>query len=110
MKLVYKWGELYEMLKKAVISILSGLFVVVRAVILLVINFAIKGFKTVVSWIRGNPCVAVGLTFIIKLAFAIGVHMNMKVKLTTTEWQRDSLSQRLDSAKMTYYRYQPYKE
>lgn len=110
MKFTYKWSELYELLKKAVISILSGFYGLIRVVVLSVINLAVRGFKTAVSWIRNNPCVAVVLTFIIMLAVVVGVHMNMKVKLTTAEWQRDSLSQRLDSAKMTYYRYQPYKE
>lgn len=65
--------------------------------------------------IKKNPCLSVLATFVVMLLFIAVVHMRMKVKLTTAEWQRDSLEQKLDSIKVvngtsvSYYKYQPYK-
>ena len=48
---------------------------------------------------------------IVMAVIAMGVYRQMKVKLTTARWQRDSLEQRLDSVKIldanntSYFRY-----
>lgn len=83
--------------------------------ILLVINIIATALNLGKNAIKKKPCLSVLATFVVMLLFIAVVHMRMKVKLTTAEWQRDSLEQKLDSIKVvngtnvSYYKYQPYK-
>lgn len=106
----HTYKEIAQTARKAAKSLLAGFISLLWAVLLLVAETAVRAYEKAVSAIRAYPCVSTVATFIVMLAVAIAVHAQMKVQLTTVEWQRDSLVQRLDSAKMTYYRYQSYKE
>lgn len=83
--------------------------------LLLVINIIATALICGKNAIKKKPCLSVLATFVVMLLFIAVVHMRMKVKLTTAEWQRDSLEQKLDSIKVvngtnvSYYKYQPYK-
>lgn len=72
-------------------------------------------FKMTKEAIKEHACWAVVITFVSMLTITFIVHMRMKVKLTTAEWQRDSLELKLDSIealygnKITYFRYHEYK-
>lgn len=112
MQIIYTYPQLGQRFKNAVKSLLSGVLGLMWATILLLANSAVRGYKKLIAAIRAYPCVATAATFLLMLVVAIAIHMQMKVKLTTAEWQRDSLQQRLDSAKvgrtLTYYKYQNY--
>lgn len=113
-KIGYTWHDLGRYAKEAVISLLTGFCKTLWAVALTIANIAIRGFKLTVSAIRRNPCTAVVVTFLIMAAAIYATHMRMKVKLTTAEYQRDSIEQKLDSIKVLYgdkiVTYQAYKE
>lgn len=112
MQIIYTYPQIGQRFKQAVKSLLSGVLGLLWATVLLLANSAVRAYEKLISAIRAYPCVATAATFLLMLTVAIVVHMQMKVKLTTAEWQRDSLQQRLDSAKvgktLTYYKYQSY--
>ena len=91
-------------------------FIYILQFILLVIVFAVgKVMGKIIKAIRKKPCVSVFVTFALMLVVAITIHMEMKTKLTTAEYQKYLLEQKLDSinsmksGSLTYYKYQPYK-
>lgn len=91
-------------------------FIYILQFILLVIAFAVgKVVGQIIKAIRKKPCVSVFVTFALMLVVAITIHMEMKTKLTTSEYQKYLLEQKLDSinsmksGSLTYYKYQPYK-
>lgn len=113
-KIKYAPRELWEYLKKAVRRSLIGLFDIVWAIVLLIINAALWVWNDMVHFIKARPVPSVLLTFSVMLVINIVIRVSMKYKLTTAEWQRDSLEQKLDSIKeldnrtTSYYRYQSY--
>ena len=113
-KIKYVPRELWEYFKKAVRRSLIGLFDIAWAIILLIVNILVWIWHDMLHFIKDKPVPAVLLTFSVMLVVTIAVHMSMKYKLTTAEWQRDSLEQKLDSIKeldnktTSYYRYQSY--
>lgn len=115
MKIIYTRHDLGKYAKNAAKSFLTGLIRLLWVIILLVINIITTALIWGKNAIKKKPCLSVLATFVVMLLFIAVVHMRMKVKLTTAEWQRDSLEQKLDSIKVvngtnvSYYKYQPYK-
>lgn len=116
MKFIYTWHDLGRYAKNAAKSFLRGLIRLVWVIILLVVNIIATALNWVKNAIKKKPCASVLMTFAVMLVFIAVVHMRMKVKLTTAEWQRDSLEMRLDSVKVinnngnvSYFKYQQYK-
>ena len=115
MKIIYTWHDLGRYAKNAAKSLLRGLIRLVWVIILLVVNIIATALNWVKNAIKKKPCLSVLATFVVMLVFVAVVHMRMKVKLTTAEWQRDSLEQKLDSVKIltngdvSYFKYQQYK-
>lgn len=115
MRFIYTWYDLGKYAKNAAKSFLTGLIRLLWVIILLVINIIATALNLGRNAIKKKPCLSVLATFVVMLLFIAVVHMRMKVKLTTAEWQRDSLEQKLDSIKVvngtnvSYYKYQPYK-
>lgn len=115
MKIIYTWHDLGRYAKNAAKSLLTGLIRLLWVIILLVINIVATALNWVKNTIKKKPCASVLMTFAVMLVFIAVVHMRMKVKLTTAEWQRDSLEQKLDSVKVftngnvSYFKYQQYK-
>lgn len=115
MKFIYTWHDLGRYAKNAAKSLLRGLIRLVWVIVLLVINIIATALNWVKNAIKKKPCLSVLATFVVMLVFVAVVHMRMKVKLTTAEWQRDSLEQKLDSVKIftngdvSYFKYQQYK-
>lgn len=113
-KIKYLPSDLWHFFKSAVKSLATGLCRIVWVVILFAVNIVLWAISEVKELIRKSPVISVCVTFVIMLVVAVGVHMQMKAKLTTAEWQRDSLEQKLDSIKVLsntnnrYYRYQRY--
>ena len=115
MKIIYTWHDLGRYAKNAAKSFLTGLIRLLWVIILLVINIIATALIWGKNAIKKKPCLSVLATFVVMLVFVAVVHMRMKVKLTTAEWQRDSLEQKLDSVKIftngdvSYFKYQQYK-
>ena len=115
MKIIYTWHDLGRYAKNAAKSLLRGLIRLVWVIVLLVVNIIATALNWVKNAIKKKPCASVLATFVVMLVFVAVVHMRMKVKLTTAEWQRDSLEQKLDSVKIftngdvSYFKYQQYK-
>ena len=116
MKIIYTWHDLGRYAKNAAKSLLRGLIRIVWVIVLLVVNIIATALNWVKNAIKKKPCLSVLATFVVMLVFVAVVHMRMKVKLTTAEWQRDSLEMRLDSVKVinnngnvSYFKYQQYK-
>lgn len=112
-KIKYTPDEFRKYVKKVLLSLTTGLFGIVWTIILLLSNGAIWCAQRMSEGIRKKPLLSVVITFTVMVVVAIGIHMDMKYKLTTAEWERDSLEQKLDSIRVfekgstTYYRYQP---
>ena len=116
MKIIYTWHDLGRYAKNAAKSLLRGLIRIVWVIVLLVVNIIATALNWVKNAIKKKPCLSVLATFVVMLVFVAVVHMRMKVKLTTAEWQHDSLEMRLDSVKVinnngnvSYFKYQQYK-
>jgi uncharacterized membrane protein YcjF (UPF0283 family) len=116
MKIIYTWHDLGRYAKNAAKSLLRGLIRLAWVIVLLVVNIIATALNWVKNAIKKKPCLSVLATFVVMLVFVAVVHMRMKVKLTTAEWQRDSLEMRLDSVKVinnngnvSYFKYQQYK-
>ena len=116
MKIIYTWHDLGRYAKNAAKSLLRGLIRIVWVIVLLVVNIIATALNWVKNAIKKKPCLSVLATFVVMLVFVAVVHMRMKVKPTTAEWQRDSLEMRLDSVKVinnngnvSYFKYQQYK-
>lgn len=115
MKIIYTWHDLGRYAKNAAKSLLRGLIRLVWVIVLLVVNIIATALIWGKNAIKKKPCLSVLATFVVMLLFIAVVHMRMKVKLTTAEWQRDSLELKLDSikvangTKVSYFKYQQYK-
>lgn len=113
-KIKYTPAALWHFFRHAIGEFLTGFCRILWTVILFTVNIAIWAANELKSMIRRSPILSVTITFCVMLLVAFLVHMDMKYKLTTAEWQRDSLEQKLDSIKVLsntnnrYYRYQKY--
>lgn len=114
-KIIYTRRELLDFAKSAALSLVTGLFRILWAVILLVINIVVWCVSELAAAIRRKPLVAFVVALVVSGVIYAVAYMRMKYRLTTAEWQRDSLELKLDSIKVmdgnnvTYYRYQSYK-
>lgn len=90
----------------------KGLARIVWSAFLLLANITIVVTEYIAGLIRKAPVVSVGVTFAVMLVASVVSYADMKTKLTTAEWERDSVAIRLDSAltmsgtKPTYYKYE----
>ena len=106
--------ELWEYFRKAVRRVLIGLFDILWAIILLIVNGLIWLWYDMVRFIKKKPVLSVLLTFSVMLVISITIHMSMKYKLSTSEWHRFQLEQKLDSIRVldkkatSYFRYESY--
>ena len=97
--------------KDAVRLFFKGLAMILWFLVLTIINIIAWLWQEVSGCIKKAPLLSVAITFIVMAVIAMGVYRQMKVKLTTARWQRDSLEQRLDSVKIldanntSYFRY-----
>lgn len=115
-KIIYTRRELLYFAKSAVLSLVTGLLRILWAIILLVINLAIWCVSELAAVIRKQPVVAFVVALVVSGVIYAVAYMRMKYRLTTAEWERDSLELKMDSIKVLYgdkvgyYRYQSYKE
>lgn len=94
----YTWAELCEGMASSLRSLfLDGLFCLLWSVAMLVANAVMWCAGKAASAIRRKPVAAVGVTIGVAVVATAAVYMQMKTRLTTAEWQRDSLELRLDS-------------
>lgn len=102
-------------MSEASLQLLTNIFRQLWLLLLYAVNAVDWLAKKLKKAIMEHACWAVVLTFVSMLTITFIVHMRMKVKLTTAEWQRDSLELRLDSiktyngTKTSYFKYQEYK-
>lgn len=114
-KINYAPRELWEYFKKAVRRSLIGLFDIVWAIVLLVVNILVWIWNDTLRFIKDKPVPSVLITFSVMLVMNIVVRASMKYKLSTSEWKRFQLEQKLDSMRvsakgsLSYFRYEPYK-
>ncbi len=114
-RIKYAPRELWGYFKKAVRRAFWGLFDIVWAIALLIINAALWVWNDMVHFIKARPVPSVLITFAVMLIMNIVVRASMKYKLSTSEWKRFQLEQKLDSMKafdkgsLSCFRYEPYK-
>lgn len=113
-KIKHSPGEWMHVMRRSLMMLATGVAGTLWSAVLLVINVVLWTVSRVRSVIRRHPCASVVATFMVMLLVVAVTHMRMKVRLTTAEWQRDSLELRLDSIKTltgataSYFRYQKY--
>lgn len=100
MKIQYNPHELMTYCKDSIRLFFNGLAMILWFIILTIINIFAWLWQEVSACIKKAPLLSVAVTFAVMDAIAMGVYRQMKVKLTTARWQRDSLEQRLDSIKI----------
>lgn len=118
-KLRFTWREIGEGLLDSLKGIGENLVVLLLSIILVPVNLIIRLGDWLKEAIRKRPVPSVVVTFAAMLTIGVLVSLliytQFKYRLTTAEWQRDSLELKLDSIKVmdgnnvTYYRYQSYK-
>lgn len=96
-KIAYTRKEWLAYAKDALLSFLTGFLHLAWSAVLLVANLAMQACSASVRAIRAKPVVAVGMVAGCMAVAMMAVYMQMKTRLTTAEWQRDSLELRLDS-------------
>lgn len=115
MKIKYTQKELLAYFIEAVGSLFRGFCRIIWTVFLLFANITIAVAMYVAGLIRKAPVLAVCLTFAVMFVASVVSYAEMKTRLTTAEWQRDSLTMKLDSVltmnntKKSYYRFEKYK-
>lgn len=92
-----EWRTFRRCAKNMLKSFLTGLYRLVRLIILLLVWIVTTGFIFVRGTIRKHPCAAVLTTFAVMIAVLTVHHMQMKTRITTAEYVKDSLSLCLDS-------------
>ena len=113
-RIKYAPRELLEYFKKAVKRSIIGLFDIAWAIILLIVNILVWVWHDMLRFIKDKPVLSVLITFSVMLVVTIAVHMSMKYKLSTSEWHRFQLEQKLDSIRVldkkatSYCRYESY--
>lgn len=115
MKVIYKWSVIWLYAKDALKSVVMGVARLLWTIVLVVVNGVAWCYRKIENGIRRHP----GVHLLVSLALIFGisavVHIRMKVRLTTAEWQRDSLELRMDSMRVlygnnaNYFKYEDYK-
>ena len=98
MKMMYSKAELLHYLQYTGLMIVKGLARIPWSVLLIVVNL----FCGFARWLKGCARRWPARTLLATIAtmglLTFVVFADMKVKLTTCEWQRDSLQMKVDSA------------
>lgn len=114
-RIKYAPRELWEYFKKAVRRAFIGLFDIAWAIALLIVNILVWIWHDMLRFIKDKPVPSVLITFSFMLVINIVIRVSMKYKLSTSEWHRFQLEQKLDSMRvsakgsLSYIRYEPYK-
>lgn len=98
MKVIYTKKELGLYFRLTAMGILGSMIRLPWGVVLVVVNFAAAFWRLVRACVKRWPMRTLLFTLAGMSLLTIVVFMDMKVRLTTCEWQRDSLQQKVDSA------------
>lgn len=115
MKIKYTERELLAYFTEAARSFFKGFCRIAWTIFLLFANIIIAVAMYIAGLIRKAPVLAVCLTFAVMFVASVVSYAEMKTRLTTAEWERDSVTMKLDSVltmnntKKSYYRFEKYK-
>ena len=98
MKVIYSKKELGRYFRLTAMGILASMVRVPWCVVLVVVNLVAGFVRLVKMCVKRWPMRTLLFSLAGMSLLTVVVYMNMKVKLTTCEWQRDSLQQKVDSA------------
>ena len=98
MKVIYSKKELVRYFRLTGMGILASMVRVPWCVVLVVVNLVAGFGRLVRACLRRWPMRTLLFALAGMSLLTIVVFMDMKVRLTTCEWQRDSLQQKVDSA------------
>ncbi|MCH3980478.1 MAG: hypothetical protein LKE41_00895 [Prevotella sp.] len=94
----YTWKELWDYMKHSFILLLKGIARIIWSVCLIIINLAIWTYRKAYGFTQKNPGLSVAILFALMSIMTVAVYASMKERLTTAQWQRDSLKVKVDSA------------
>lgn len=98
MKVIYTKKELGRYFRLTAMGILGSMIRLPWGVVLVVVNLGAGFWRLVRACVKRWPMRTLIFTLAGMSLVTIVVFMDMKVRLTTCEWQRDSLQQKVDSA------------
>lgn len=98
MKVIYTKKELRQYFRLTGMGILASMVRVPWCVVLVVVNLVAAFGRLVRACVKRWPMRTLLFALAGMSMLTIVVFMDMKVRLTTCEWQRDSLQQKVDSA------------
>ena len=98
MKVIYTKKELGRYFRLTGMGILGSMVRVPWCLVLVVVNLAAGFARLVRACVKRWPMRTLLFALAGMSLLTLVVFMDMKVKLTTCEWQRDSLQQKVDSA------------
>lgn len=98
MKVIYTKKELGRYFRLTAMGILGSMIRLPWGVVLVVVNLGAGFVRLVKTCVKRWPMRTLLFTLAGMSLLTIVVFMDMKVRLTTCEWQRDSLRQKVDSA------------
>ena len=98
MKVIYTKKELGRYFRLTGMGILASMVRVPWCVVLVVVNLVAAFWRLVRACVKRWPMRTLLFALAGMSLLTIVVFMDMKVRLTTCEWQRDSLQQKVDSA------------
>nr|DAS34871.1 MAG TPA: hypothetical protein [Caudoviricetes sp.] len=97
MKIIHKPAEYGKMVKRGLFAFLRGLITLCWCMPVGIVSCAVWGGKAAKRVFEKHPRTTLtAISVILCLGWAIS-YMEMKTKLTTAEWQRDSLRLKVDS-------------
>ena len=97
MKVIYSKQELGRYFRLTAMGILASMVRVPWCMVLVVVNLAAAFGRLVRACVKRWPMRTLLFALAGMSLLTIVVFMDMKVRLTTCEWQRDSLQQKVDS-------------
>ena len=98
MKVIYTKKELGRYFRLTAMGILASMVRVPWCMVLVVVHLGAGFVRLVKMCVKRGPMRTLLFTLAGMSLLTIVVFMDMKVRLTTCEWQRDSLRQKVDSA------------
>ena len=98
MKVIYSKKELGRYFRLTAMGILGSMIRLPWGVVLVVVNLAAAFGRLVRACVKRWPMRTLLFTLAGMSLLTVVVFIDMKVRLTTCEWQRDSLRQKVDSA------------
>ena len=97
-KVEYSRAELLDYVKKSFVLLLEGSVRIVWSACLVITNACLWTGRKAYGFINKNPGLSVAILFALMSIMTVAVYASMKERLTTAEWQRDSLKVKVDSA------------